>query len=61
MLKGVKQKMNLEEEAFNTLNYLFDKPSHNGNKKVELDTKAKPVTCLTVVKQPYSDSSLSSF
>ena len=28
MLKGVKQKMNLEEEAFNTLNYLFDKPSH---------------------------------
>ena len=43
MLKGVKQKMNLEEEAFNTLNDLFDKPSHNGNKKVELDTKAKPV------------------
>ena len=25
MLKGVKQKMNLEEEAFNTLNDLFDK------------------------------------
>ena len=34
MLKCVKQKMNLEE-SLNTLNYLFDKPSHNGNKKVK--------------------------
>lgn len=40
--EALKQKMNLEEEAFNTVNDLFDKTNHN-DKKVELDTKAKPV------------------